>query len=109
MLCSEQVQMIVGSGCIPIAVRYALTTSLYLPACQFRILLMLNQGATACATVVKPLYIHSLCQRLGCEYGNRLYVSVGLDDRYDDPYGDKMLLRYIGTCHISGLIKPKIY
>ena len=44
-----------------------------------------------------------------CGDVNQLYVSFGLDDRYDDPYGDKMLLRYIGTCHISGLINPKIY
>ena len=94
---------------MPIADPDVVTTRPCLHACYLRILLMLNQGATACATVVKPLYIHSLCQRLGCEYGNRLYVSFGLDDRYDDPYGDKMLLRYIGTCHISGLIKPKIY
>jgi hypothetical protein len=82
--------MIAGSGCIPLAILYALTTSLYLHACQFRILLMLNQGTTACATVVKPLYTHSLCQRLGCEYGNQLYISFGLDDRYDDPYSDKV-------------------
>ena len=30
-----------------------------------------------------------LCQRLGCEYGNQLYVSFGLVDRYDDPYGKR--------------------
>ena len=27
----------------------------------------------------------------GCEYGNQFYVSFGLDDRYDDPYCDKVL------------------
>ena len=27
----------------------------------------------------------------GCEYGNQLYVSFGLDDRLADPYGDKVL------------------
>ena len=27
----------------------------------------------------------------GCEDGNQFYVSFGLDDRYDDPYGDKVL------------------
>ena len=27
----------------------------------------------------------------GCGYGNQLHVSFGLDDRYDDPYCDKVL------------------
>jgi hypothetical protein len=45
-------------------------------------LLMLDQGATAWATGgIYVIYILGLCQRLGCEYGNQLYVSFGLDNR----------------------------
>ena len=50
MLCGEQVQMIVGSGCIPITAPDALTTRPSLYACYLRILLILEQTATAWAT-----------------------------------------------------------
>ena len=40
----------------------------------------------------------------GYEYVNQFYVSFGLSD----PYCDKVLWRYIGTCHINGLLNPKL-
>jgi len=39
---------------------------------------------------LRYIYIASARDK-GCEYVNQLYVSFGLDDRYDDPYCDKVL------------------
>ena len=72
----------VAAGCMPIADPDVVTTRPCLHACYPRILLMLDQEGTARATGVSTLYIHGLCQRLGCDYGNQLYVSFGLAYRY---------------------------
>ena len=60
-------------------------------ACYPRILLMLDQGVRHGPQGASTLYIHSLCQWLGCEYGNQLYLSFGLDDRY--------LILIVTTCY----------
>ena len=44
----------------------------------------------------------------GCEYGNQLYVSFGLGDRYLILIVTSAIEIY-GTCHINGLINPKTY
>ena len=67
---------------MPTADPDVVTTRPFHDACYPRILLMLDQEVTARATGVSTLYIHGLCQRLGCDYGNQFYVSFGLDDRY---------------------------
>jgi hypothetical protein len=52
---------------MPIADPDVVTTRPFHDACYPRILLMLDQEGTARATGVSTLYIHGLCQRLGCD------------------------------------------
>jgi hypothetical protein len=55
----------VAAGCMTITNPDAVTTRPSLHAYYPRILLMLDQGATAWARRVFTLYIHGLCQRSG--------------------------------------------
>ena len=43
-------------------------------------------------------------QSLVCKFGNHFELSFGGSNRSCDPYCDKVLQRYIGTCDNNGLI-----
>ena len=67
---------------MPIADPDVVTTKPCLHACYPRILLCWIKVPRHGPLGVSTLYIHGLCQRLGCEYGNQFYLSFGLADRY---------------------------
>jgi len=42
-----------------------------------------------------------------CEFVNHYWFSFGLDDRYDDPYCNKVLYSSIALRYINGITPPK--
>ena len=68
-----------------------------------------TQRASAWATGgVRGKYIWPLPVISPVSDVNHYWFSFGLDDRYDDPYWDKVLYSYIGTCPFNGVTPPKL-